>query len=90
MTIYAKESRTVIRDTDIFGHILQIIGEAKCPFVHGVRFINCTIIADDLRAFDSCYFDQDCNMVVKNMPLCGIESINNNAVFCENKGKQDD
>ena len=79
--IYAPDSRTVINQTDLAGYLIQVDGEAKSPFILGVRFIACTIIAENLKAFDSCYFDQTCTMKIKDMPLCGVESIHNNCVI---------
>ena len=83
--INAPEARTVITGTEITGHLIQIDGNAKSPFVIGVKFVDCTIVAENLRAFDSCYFDQTCTMKVKSMPLCGVESINNNCIIQEEK-----
>ena len=81
--IHATESRVIIVETDITGRVIEIVGDAKSPFIIGVKFIDCTIIADDLKAFIDCHFDETCTMNVKSVPLSGIESINNNAVFCE-------
>lgn len=87
--INAEDARTVITGTNITGHLIQIDGDAKSPFILGVRFIDCTIIAENMRAFDSCYFDQTCIMKVKSMPLCGVESINNNCIIQEEKPEKD-
>lgn len=85
--INAAESRTVITGVDMTSHLIQIYGDAKSPFVLGVRFIDCTIVAENLRAFEDCYFDQTCTMKVKNMPLCGVESINNNCIIQHQEAK---
>lgn len=85
LKIFAQETNTVILDANITGQLIEIKGEAKAPFVIGVRFVHCTIVAESLRSFENCYFDQTCKMIVENLPLCGIESINNNAVFCKNE-----
>ena len=81
--IFAPECKTVISGTDINGHIITITGDAEAPFIHAIRFHDCIIIADNLLAFSQCYFDESCIMKVENMPVSGIESINNNAVACE-------
>jgi hypothetical protein len=81
ITIYAPEARTLIVNTDINKHLIQIDGHAEKPFIHGVKFVDCVIVAENLRAFDSCYFDDSCTMTVKKMPIVnGYESINNNYV----------
>ena len=63
----APECRTVINATDITGHLIEVHGDAKSPFILGVRFIGCTIIAENLLAFDRCYFDDTCTIKVKNI-----------------------
>mgnify|MGYP003646708799 CR=1 FL=1 len=67
--IHAPSARTVISNTDIVKHLIQIDGDAEKPFIFRVRFFNCIIIAENLRAFDTCYFDESCTMTVKNMPV---------------------
>ncbi|MFT5450835.1 MAG: hypothetical protein ACI9N9_000315 [Enterobacterales bacterium] len=82
IAIHAPTANTTINGTDIQGYLVQIYGDAKAPFIVGVRFINCTVIAENLKAFDSCYFGIDCLMKIKNMPIVkGYESINNNCVL---------
>jgi hypothetical protein len=83
--IYAPDARLMIVNTDMQGHVIKVTGDPKIPFIIGVKFSNCTIIADNLRAFDTCYFDQTCTMKVERMSLCGVESINNNAVIITDK-----
>jgi hypothetical protein len=77
--IHAPDSRTVISATDIEKHLIQIDGDAEKPFILGVRFFGCVIVAENFRAFDSCYFDS-CTMNVKNMPVVNETSINHNRV----------
>ena len=87
ITIYAPEAKTIIHSTDIAKHLIQIDGHAEKPFIHCVRFINCVIVAENLRAFDSCYFDESCTMNVKSMPIVnGGQSIGLN--FIPQKIKQ--
>jgi len=81
MMFNAPDVRTFVRDTDFDNWIFDITGEAERPFICGVRFINCKIIADNLRSFDSCYFNDDCEMLVKDMPVANYQSINNNRVL---------
>jgi hypothetical protein len=78
--IHAPDSRTVISSTNIVKHLIQIDGRAENPFIHCVRFFDCVIIAENLRAFDSCYFDESCTMTVKNLPVVNKTSINQNRV----------
>ena len=79
--IHAPSVATAICNTDIEKHLIQIDGYAEKPFIVGVRFTNCFIVAEDLRAFDSCYFDKSCTMTVKNMPIVNSHtSINYNYV----------
>ena len=84
--IHAPYAKTVIVNTDIVKHLIQIDGRAEKPFITGVRFSDCVIIAEDLRAFYSCYFHESCTMTVKNMPIvCENISINNNYVGAQPK-----
>jgi len=80
MYINADDTNTVISDTDFENWVFVITGEPKIPFITGVRFINCKIVADNLRAFGYCYFDDDCNLVVGNLPHVGCTAINDNRV----------
>ena len=80
ITIYAPDARTIISGTDIIKHLIEVDGEAKTTFIHSVRFIGCVIIADNLRAFSECYFDESCLIKVKSMPSYKEVSINNNFV----------
>ena len=73
-------NKTKIYDADFNDWIMNIHGSADKPFIYRARFINCTIIAEDLRAFFECFFDDSCKMLVKNMPVSGHESINKNRV----------
>lgn len=82
INIHAPSCNTFIVGTDIKNHLIQIDGEAKKPFIKSVRFVDCVIIAENLRAFESCYFDKSCTMKVKNMPIVnGCQSINCNFVI---------
>jgi len=78
--IDAPYSRTIITGTDITGHLVQIDGNAKSPFILGVRFTDCTIVAENLLAFKDCYFDQSCTMKVK-----ACDPIYNNCIMKEEK-----
>jgi hypothetical protein len=79
--IQAPDSRTVISATVIAKHLIQIDGSCDRPFIVGVRFTDCVIIAENLRAFDSCYFHESCTMTIKNMPVVNEHtSINCNYV----------
>lgn len=64
--IYAPDARTNICNTDIVGHFIEITGSAENPFITCVRFINCTIVAENLRAFGSCRFE-GCTMKIKDL-----------------------
>jgi hypothetical protein len=77
--IHAPDSRTVISATGIVKHLIQIDGSCDRPFIVGVRFTDCVIVAENLRAFDSCYFES-CTMTIKNMPVVNEQSINCNRV----------
>lgn len=55
-----------ITDTDIDNCVIDITGGAKTHFISGVRFINCTIIADNMRAFSNCNFSVGCEMLIKD------------------------
>lgn len=79
--INAPTCTTTIVNTNIDCHLVEIHGDPKTPFIIGVRFTNCTIVADNLRAFSQCYFDDSCTMVVDSLPRCGVESINKNMVI---------
>ena len=85
--IHAPDSRTVISATDIEKHLIQIDGHTEKPFIHCVRFFGCVIVAENFRAFDSCYFDS-CTMNVKNMPVVNGQSINCNHVAKVTKVKK--
>jgi hypothetical protein len=65
--------------TDFKGWLINITGHAEKPFIHRVRFVGCTIVAEDLSAFYECYFDDDCEMIIKNIPVVnGCESTGKN------------
>lgn len=83
LNILASESNTIITCTDFEDWMIRIDGEANHPFISGVRFIGCSIIAESMSAFIGCLFD-DCEMIIKNYPLAKANyefvSINNNKV----------
>ena len=84
MNIYAPDCRTVITGTDIVDHVIDIEGNTDKPFFIGVRFIDCHIVADNLRAFSRCCFER-CEMEVEIMPITlGGQSINSNKVVQTN------
>lgn len=81
----APDCTTTIINTDMRQLVIHIHGDPKDkPFIVGTRFIDCIIIADNLRAFESCYF-QSCDMRVAEMPIVnGCRSINTNFVEIQN------
>jgi hypothetical protein len=79
--------REFIHATDFEGWIIDITGDAEKPFIDSVRFMGCMIIADNMRAFNSCYFDDDCELLVRSLPKVSMgsqaQTINNNRVSLE-------
>ena len=83
--LLAERTRTVIVNTNIRDTIIEIEGSPGKPFIIGVRFIDCTITADNLRSFDSCMFESGCTLNVKDLPkvkgsAAVSESINLNVI----------
>lgn len=83
--IRAIDHDFVINSCDIENAIIDISTEWRSPCILSVRFTGCTIVAPSLSAFDSCYFDDDCEFFVENMPLASRsatirEGINGNRV----------
>lgn len=85
ISIYAPTCNTVISGTDITDYLITILGDTEMPFINAVRFAGCTIIADNMRAFNGCYFHSSCTMKVKDLPVVKGQSINDN--FIEPKQK---
>lgn len=80
MKILASAVRMTIFDTDFDGWLFDITGSPTRPFIMSVRFSNCKIIADNLSAFDNCYFDESCELLLREQPdFDGY--INNNRVY---------
>ena len=82
ISIDASHTRTFITQSDYENWVFNITGDAELPFITCCRFQKCTIIADNLKAFSNCYFEDDCEMLVKNIPLVTAPhcAINNNRV----------
>lgn len=84
LLINAPHTQTFVQNADFHNWIFDITGDAEKPFIKSVRFSGCKIIADNLKAFDSCLFEDDCQMLIKNMPVVintvFSTSINNNRV----------
>jgi len=82
MSIYAPAAEAKIINQDFKGYRIHITGDPKQPVFVGVRFLDCEIVADNFRAFDCCYFDDDCLMRIESMPVIQSQcvSINDNRV----------
>jgi hypothetical protein len=82
ISIYAPHTRTFSTQSDYESWVFNITGDAEFPFITYCRFQKCTIIADNLKAFSNCYFEDDCEMLVKDLPLVTAPhcAINNNIV----------
>jgi|TARA_R110000822_G_scaffold300135_1_gene423455 hypothetical protein len=61
ISIEATACLTSFTGMDLKDHLIEITGNAKYPFFIGVTFRDCTIIADNMLSFESCFF-KDCNM----------------------------
>jgi len=87
MHILAPDAKIFIIGMDYNGWTFDITGDPEKPFICHSIFRNCTIIADNLRAFNGCYFDDSCKLIIKNLPRAdtpqtthSINSINWNVV----------
>jgi hypothetical protein len=69
MKILATQSRTIIVDTDFEGWLFDITGSPDDPFIIGVRLSNCKIIADNLMSFKDCFFDESCELLLREQPV---------------------
>lgn len=83
--IYAKDPGCFIHGTDLVDTVIEITGDSDRPFIDSVRLIGCTVIAENMSAFNQCYFDDDCELIVKSLPLVvrrssTAETINRNRV----------
>ena len=84
LRIFAPHAGTFIDQADFRDWTIEITGDPEQPFINGVRFESCKIIADNLKAFTHCLFEDTCTMRIKEMLLVDTSStpisINSNYV----------